>query len=44
MRRDVVFEEQVNDGSHVNANEEWHVPLLVEEGSDKLGDNNERQQ
>ncbi len=39
-----MFHEQVNDGSHESANEEWHVPLLVEEGIDELSDNNEQQQ
>ncbi len=42
MTKDVVFHEQVNDGSYESANEEWHVPLLVEEGSDESGDNNEK--
>jgi len=41
--RDIVFHDQVNDGGHASAKEEWHVPLLVEEGSDELGDNNENQ-
>lgn len=36
---DVVFHEQVNDGDHESANEEWHMPLLMEEGSDEIGDN-----
>ena len=35
VRRDVVFHEMVNDGSHESANEEWHIPLLVKEGSDE---------
>ena len=42
--RDVVFHEKVNDGSHKSANEEWNMPLLMEEGSDESGDNNEQQQ
>lgn len=42
--RDVVFHEQVNDGSHESAKEEQHVTLLVEEGNDESGDNNQQQQ
>lgn len=39
-----MFHEKVNDGIHDSANEEWHMPLLVEEVSDELGDINEQQQ
>eukprot|EP00253_Pinus_taeda_P017713 PITA_17713 len=35
---------KVNDGSHESPNEEWCVPLLVEEGSDESSDNNEPRQ
>lgn len=30
----MVFHEQVDDGSLVRSDEEWHVPLLLEEGDE----------
>jgi len=41
--RDVVFHEQVDDGNHDRDNEEWHMPLLVEDGSDETRGNHEKQ-
>ena len=42
MSRDVVFHEKINDGNHESVSEEFHMPFLVEEGSDELDDNNEQ--
>ena len=36
--RDVAFHEQVHNGNNDNNNEEWDIPLLMEEGSDEIGD------
>lgn len=40
---DVVFHEKVDDGNCDKGNEEWHMPLLVEDGSDETRDMHEEQ-
>ena len=36
----MVFHEQVDDGNPVSSDEEWHVPLLLEEGDETGSMNN----
>lgn len=43
VSRDVVFHEEVDDGNHERGNEQWHMPLLVEDGSE-IRENHEQEQ
>lgn len=45
VSRDVVFHEQVDDGNPVQNNEEWHVPLLLNEDSEtRISQQQQKQQ
>ena len=35
---DVAFHEQVHDGNCDKGNEEWDIPLLMEEGNNEIAD------